>query len=273
MSVINTNINSLIAQNALKVNGRAMSKAMEQLSTGSRINSAADDAAGLAVSQNMTTQIRGLNMAVRNANDGISLAQTAEGAMVEISSMLQRMRELAVQANTDALSSTQKGYLNEEFTGLSDQITATITNTKWNGLSVLSSSASVSFRIMVNSEVGSTSAGVITISYSAIGSGVSGLSISTSGTVGTAITGIDSALEAVNTARASLGAYINRLTSATDNLTNISQNAAESRSRILDTDYAQATMELARTQIIQQAGNAILAQANQMPQMVLALLR
>ena len=272
MSVINTNIASLTAQNALKVNGRAMSKAMEQLATGSRINSAADDAAGLAVAQTMTTQIRGLNMAVRNANDGISLAQTAEGAMVEVSNMLQRMRELAVQANTDALSSVQKGYLQSEFEGLTEQISNTISNTKWNGMAVLSSSASMSFRIMVNSEVGTGSTGVITVSYGAIGSGLSSLSISGS-QAGAAVDSIDDALDLVNSARASLGAYINRLTSASDNLTNIAQNSAESRSRVLDTDYAQATMELARTQIIQQAGNAILAQANQMPQMVLALLR
>jgi len=271
MTVINTNMKSLIAQNALKINNRAMSKAMEQLSTGSRINSAADDAAGLAVSQSMTSQIRGLNMAVRNANDAISLAQTAEGAMVEVSNMLQRMRELAVQANTDALSSTQKGYLQEEFTALSDQISNTVANTKWNGMNVLSSSASMSFRIMVNSDVGSASTGVITITYGMIGSGLSALSVSGS-TASSAITGIDAALEAVNSARATLGAYINRLTSAADNLMNISQNTSESRSRILDTDYAAATTELARTQIIQQAGTAVLAQANQIPQGVLSLL-
>jgi flagellin len=272
MSVINTNINSLIAQNALKVNGRAMSKAMEQLATGSRINSAADDAAGLAVAQSMTTQIRGLNMAVRNANDAISLAQTAEGAMVEVSNMLNRMRELGVQANTDALSSAQKGYLQEEFDALSEQISDTISNTKWNGKAVLSSTASMSFRVMVNSEVGSTSTGVITIRYSKIASNLADLTISGS-TANAAISAVSTALESVNSARASLGAYINRMTSAADNLSNIAQNSAESRSRVLDTDYAQATMDLARTQIIQQAGTAILAQANQMPQMVLALLR
>ncbi len=272
MSVINTNINSLIAQNALKVNGRAMSKAMEQLATGSRINSAADDAAGLAVAQSMTTQIRGLNMAVRNANDAISLAQTAEGAMVEVSNMLNRMRELGVQANTDALSSVQKGYLQDEFDALSEQISNTVANTKWNGMTVLSSAGSLSFRVMVNSEVGSQSTGVITIRYGAIASNLANLTISGS-TANAAISAVSTALESVNSARASLGAYINRLTSAADNLSNIAQNSAESRSRVLDTDYAQATMDLARTQIIQQAGTAILAQANQMPQMVLALLR
>jgi flagellin len=272
MTVINTNMKSLIAQNALKINGRAMSKAMEQLSTGSRINSAADDAAGLAVSQSMTSQIRGLNMAVRNANDAISLAQTAEGAMVEISNMLQRMRELGVQANTDALSSPQKGYLQEEFDALRTQISNTISNTKWNGQVVLSSAGSMSFRVMVNSEVGTNSTGVITISYSAIASNLSGLSIN-GATAGAAISAVTTALETINSARATLGAYINRLTSAADNLTNIAQNTSESRSRILDTDYAAATTELARTQIIQQAGTAVLAQANQLPQTVLSLLR
>ena len=272
MTVINTNMKSLIAQNALKINGRAMSKTMEQLSTGSRINSASDDAAGLAVSQSMTSQIRGLNMAVRNANDAISLASTAEGAMVEISNMLQRMRELGVQSNTDALSSAQKDYLQVEFQALNDQISNTIANTKWNGKNVLSSSASLSFRVMINNEVGSASTGVMTITYAAIADNLSGLTISGS-TADTAISALTTALETVNSTRATLGAYINRLTSAADNLTNISQNTSESRSRILDTDYAAATTELARTQIIQQAGTAVLAQANQIPQSVLSLLR
>ena len=132
MTIINTNVKSLIAQNAIKVNGRDMAKAMNQLATGSRINSAADDAAGLAVSQSMTSQIRGLNMAVRNANDGISLAQTAEGAMIEISDMLQRMRELAVQAASGTLSDSQRGYLATEFDALDTQMQNTISNTKWN---------------------------------------------------------------------------------------------------------------------------------------------
>ena len=139
MSVINTNIRSLVVQNAMKVNNREMATTMEQLSTGKRINSASDDAAGLAISENMTAQIRGLNMAVRNANDGISMAQTAEGALIEISNMLQRMRELSVQAGNGTLSEAQRDYLSSEFVALANQIDNTVTNTKWNGISVLGS--------------------------------------------------------------------------------------------------------------------------------------
>jgi len=269
MTVINTNVKSLIAQNAIKVNGRDMAKAMSQLATGSRINSAADDAAGLAVSQSMTSQIRGLNMAVRNANDGISLAQTAEGAMIEISDMLQRMRELAVQAATGTLSDSQREYLATEFDALDSQIASTIGNTKWNGFNVLTGGSSgLSFTIQAGADNGQTivvTSNQITIAAAA--------DISRATAAGTSIAQVETALGLVNTARASLGAVINRLASASDNLTNISQNVSESRSRIVDTDYAAATTELARTQIIAQAGMAVLAQANQQPQTVLSLLR
>jgi flagellin len=268
MTVINTNVKSLIAQNALKINNRAMSNAMEQLSTGSRINSAADDAAGLAVSQSMSAQIRGLNMAVRNANDGISLAQTAEGAMIEISNMMQRMRELAVQAATGTLSTSQRGYLDVEFTALEEQITATVSNTLWNGHNVLST-GDITFGIQVGADAGQR----VTVTSAGITLGSTALDVTDEANASAAIGAIDTALGTVNSARASLGAVVNRLTSAADNLTNISQNISESRSRILDTDYAAATTELARTQIIQQAGMAVLAQANQQPQSVLSLLR
>jgi flagellin len=246
-----------------------MANAMEQLSTGRRINSAADDAAGLAVSQDMTAQIRGLNMAVRNANDGISMAQTAEGALIEVSNMLQRMRELAVQASTGTLSSTQRGYLDN------DQIQNTVTNTKWNGIAVLGSSVMTSsggIDIQVGTDSGQTisvvGASLTDIATSNFSGGITSAS-DASGMLST----LDDALIAVNTSRASLGAVVNQLTSAADNLTNVSQNLSESRSRVLDTDYAAATTELARTMIIQQAGTAVLAQANQSPQFVLALLR
>jgi len=274
MTVINTNMKSLIAQNALKVNSRAMSNAMEQLSTGKRINSAKDDAAGLAISESMTSQIRGLNMAVRNANDGISLAQTAEGAMVEISNMVQRMRELAVQASNGTVSSDQRDYLDSEFNALSDQINSTLANTSWNGIKLLNgSNSAVSIQV---SSMGSGSGITVDVtltdlsSLEVIGGTVAG---STGSTAQATIADCDTSLNTINQARADLGAIVNRLTSAADNLTNISQNLSESRSRILDTDYAAATTELARTQIIQQAGMAILAQANQQPQSVLALLR
>jgi flagellin len=288
MTVINTNVKSLIAANALKVNGRAMANAMEQLSTGSRINSAGDDAAGLAVTQSMTAQIRGLNMAVRNANDGISLAQTAEGAMVEISNMLQRMRELAVQSANGTINNDQRGYLDTEFKELSAQITRTIDNTTWNGLKLLdNTNASGVFAIQAGANNGDT-INITVASLVATGTAngrvkdiwVTGANpannqhnIQSVANAGNAIAAVEGALNVINGARATLGAAVNRLTSAGDNLTNISQNLSESRSRILDTDYAAATTELARTQIIQQAGTAVLAQANQQPQTVLSLLR
>jgi flagellin len=269
MTIINTNVKSLIAQNAIKVNGRDMAKAMSQLATGSRINSAADDAAGLAVSQSMTSQIRGLNMAVRNANDGISLAQTAEGAMIEISDMLQRMRELAVQAASGTLSDSQREYLGTEFDALDSQMQNTISNTKWNGFNVLTNgTANLTFTIQTGTDINQTV--VITSNFISLAPAAD---ISRATSASSAIASVDTSLGQINTARATLGAVINRLNATADNLTNISQNVSESRSRILDTDYAAATTELARTQIIAQAGMAVLAQANQQPQTVLSLLR
>ncbi|MFN5702111.1 MAG: flagellin FliC, partial [Betaproteobacteria bacterium] len=164
MTVINTNVKSVIAANALKVNGRAMANAMEQLSTGKRINSASDDAAGLAISESLTAQARGLTTAVRNANDGISLVQTAEGALIEVSNMLQRMRELAVQASTETINSTQRGYLKDEATALAAQIDKTISDTKWNGIAVLDSTAQASIKI----QVGDTAGQELTITVTAL---------------------------------------------------------------------------------------------------------
>jgi len=275
MTVINTNVKSVIAANALKVNGRAMANAMEQLSTGKRINSASDDAAGLAISESLTAQARGLTTAVRNANDGISLVQTAEGALIEVSNMLQRMRELAVQASTETINSTQRGYLKDEATALAAQIDKTISDTKWNGIAVLDSTAQASIKI----QVGDTAGQELTITVTALASAKSTATLAAANDMSTqaksslALAAIDTAQGVVNNARASLGAVSNRLTSIVDNLTNVAQNLVESRSRIMDTDYATATTELARTQIIQQAGMAVLAQANQQPQSVLALLR
>jgi flagellin len=269
MTVINTNVSSLISQNALKVNNRAMATAMNQLSTGNRINSAKDDAAGLAISENMTSQIRGLSVAVRNANDGISLAQTAEGAMIEISNMMQRMRELAVQAATGTVSDSQRDFLNTEFTQLQTQISNTISQTKWNGFNVLST-GSVAFTVQVGAESGSQT---VVVTSAGITGAYTTSALTTTGAASSAMSALDAGLNTVNSARATLGAVVSRLTSVADNLTNVTQNLAESRSRVRDTDYAAATTELARTQIIQQAGMAVLAQANQLPQSVLALLR
>jgi flagellin len=277
MSVINTNVSALYAQNALKTNSRAMNTAMQQLSTGSRINSAKDDAAGLAIGQNMTSQVRGLNQAVRNANDGINMLQTAEGAMVEVSNMLQRMRELAVQASNGTYSTTQRTYLQKEFSQLSSQITSINTQTKWNDTTVLAAGTT---KFQVGAMSGQT-VSVVVSATTLVGLGISSATFTLSGATvasgmtnaSSAITKLDSALGTINAQRATLGASINRLTYAADNLTNISSNLSASRSTVMDTDYATATTQLSKTQIIQQAATAMLAQANQQPQSVLSLLK
>jgi flagellin len=420
MSVINTNTKAIVAQNAMTSSNRAMSKAMEQLSTGKRINSAADDAAGLAISSKMTSQIKGLNQAVRNANDGISLLQTAEGATVEMSNMLQRMRELAVQSATDTNTSSDRSYLNLEYKQLGDEIARISNTTQWNGMNILNNSTTfgtggtfadpssngtdlrnIKIQVGANADqtisaafknfsftnagvaaattasvglssddlsavdaievkigtttftkaITSTAAAVATnteatgiasalqteirtrvgfesVTVTSVGNSleikdsqgraISDLKYGTAGTFAAATAGgftaatastptpastpnvndvfggdarinntdittqassntaigkLDNALNNIGNERAKFGAIINRLTYAADNLTNVSQNTSASRSQVLDTDYAQATTELARTQIISQAATAMLAQANQAPQSVLSLLR
>jgi flagellin len=398
MTVINTNTAATITANALTKNERAMTQTMERLSTGQRINSAGDDAAGLAISSRMTSQINGLNMAVRNANDAISMIQTEDGAMIEVTNMLQRMRELAVQASSGTNSSTDRTSLDTEFSALAAQIQQIGDDTTWNGTLILDGagvSGEQSFQVGANasqtightfavvetgSALGTMSVGARTdatgsaasqylataldtgtavdyqtgdtISFTidsvyyagevtTVSSGqVTGITMhgssseittsatniaSTSGAgnislvvdaadslqfVGTTVTAstgdftvanlqitrglvaasqvmdistvqgatnaiasMDHAIQKINTARASSGAVVNRLEYAADNLANVSQNTSASRSRILDADYAAETTELARTQIIQQAGTAMLSQANQQAQSVLALLK
>lgn len=282
MTVINTNISSLISQNALTKNNRSLSTSMEQLSTGKRINSAADDAAGLAISNKMTAQIRGLNQAVRNANDGISLLQTAEGATTEITNMLQRMRELAVQAANDTYTSNDRSALNAEVKELQNEITRIGSNTEWNGMKLfiqktagnsggIGTSGTVRLQVGVDGEATDR----ISVKLNKIDTttlGVSAISLKTAASASSALSSLDKAISMIDNDRATFGATINRLTYAVDNLTNVAQNASASRSRILDTDYAKASAELARTQIIQQAATAILAQANQSQQSVLKLL-
>ena len=279
MSVINTNINALFAQSAMKTNAREMSSAMQQLSTGNRINSAGDDAAGVAVVQSMTAQIRGLNQAVRNANDAVNLLQTAEGSMVEQTNMLQRMRELAVQAANGTYSSTQRNYLQTEFDELGSQIDDISADTTWNGKQLLDATDATGINGVSGQfdfQVGQDSGQTISVSIddmSLSGLGADGLDISTASGASTAIGTLDDALDLINAQRADIGAGINRLTYAADNLSNVSANVAASRSTIQDTDYASASTELSRAQIIQQASTAMLAQANQQPQTVLALLK
>ena len=281
MSVINTNVKSLVAQNAMSTNNRSLDKAMQQLSTGKRINSAQDDAAGLAISNKMTAQIRGLNQAVRNANDGISMLQTAEGATGEITNMLQRMRELAVQAANGTYESSDRSALNNEVTALSAEITRISDNTEWNGMKLftatnasaggIGSGGVVTLQVGIGGSAGNQFSVTLNDIDSALS--LSGISLTTTSGATAALDTLDAAITAVDTDRAAFGATMNRLTYAIDNLTNISQNAQASRSRIMDTDYAQATTELAKSQIIQQAATAMLAQANQAPQAVLSLLR
>jgi flagellin len=293
MTVINTNNAATITANALTKNERAMSQAMERLSTGVRINSASDDAAGLAISSRMTSQVNGLNMAVRNANDAISLVQTADGALVEVTNMLQRMRELAVQGASGTMSATDNDALDVEFEALTAEIERVADNTQWNGSNLLNGASQFSFQVGANASqtitltVGdfetaeaSATSGIFealadgaTSNNDGSGDDLDALDVDTASNAGTAITRIDVALARVDSHRATLGATINRLEYAADNLANVSQNTSASRSRILDADYASETTELARTQIIQQAGTAMLSQANQQAQSVLALLR
>jgi flagellin len=281
MSVINTNVKSLVARNALTVNNREMSSAMEKLSTGKRINSAKDDAAGLSISQTMTAQIRGLNQAVRNANDGVSMLQTAEGALVEVSNMLQRMRELAVQSANDTNSGTQQGYLDQEYQALAGEIDRVMGNTSWNGSTLFTEDGGRDADGVFVFHIG---AGDDSTSFDSISVDLTGYTDADTilGALGditdaanslTEIAAVDVGIEAISTLRSTIGSTMNRLTYAADNAANISLNTASSRSQILDTDYAAETTELARTQIISQAATAMLAQANQAPQSVLSLLR
>ena len=396
MTTINTNVSSLLAKNALVANERSMSTAMERLSTGVRINSAQDDAAGLAIAAKMTSQIKGLDQAVRNANDAVSLIQTAEGALIETSNMLQRMRELAVQASSDTNTLTDRSALNQEFVSLRSEINRVAQNTQWNGVNILTKQGGSSadgihkFQVGANANqtidltignyqtTSSTQGGTATVATTTSGSGqgataaaqvstftvggtiavgdvfnltvgdksfthtvtalgasnnasrdavfdamiagigtvggvgssttdsttgakihtftasstafgsnsfniasgtaglLSGInasSITTAGNANSAVAAVTTALATVNTGRSEMGATMNRLQYAADNLANVARNATESRGRVMDADYAKETTELARTQIIAQAGTAMLAQANQMKQTVLSLLK
>ena len=390
MPVINSNISALTAQSALAANSRSQTTAMQQLSTGLRINSAKDDAAGMAIAAKMTSQIRGLDQAVRNANDGISLLQTADGSLTAVTDMLQRMREISVQAASDSNVTSDRTALNNEFSQLRNEINRVATNTQWNGMNILDKSIAsntgvLKFQVGANSaqtidmtlgnyQTSGTAATTVALATTTPGSGpgagttaqvstmtfattaaigdvisvsvgdksfvykataadtsdvvaetirvglgaVTGLTvaggnsgvrggsvltftsagttngtltfsmskgaggllsgvgtsdITTQGNANTAIGSVDAALAQVSAGRSEIGATINRLTYAADNLTNVSTNTSASRSRVQDTNFAKASTELARTQIIAQAATAMLAQANQSQQSVLALLK
>ena len=290
MAVVNTNVSATIAQNALTKNERDMNTAMERLSTGSRINSAKDDAAGLAISSRMTSQIRGLEVGIRNANDAISMLQTADGAMIEVTNMLQRMRELALQSSNGTTTEADRNYLNAEYANLISEMERIANNTQWNGRSILQGDANAAGDSTVKFQVGANGGQTVAVNFGDISqsggttfqafsaaaatAAISAQSTASAITTGTAaVTAIDSAITAVNNQRATFGAAVNQLTYAIDNLASVKVNAEASRSRVLDADYAKETSELARTQIISQAGTAMLAQANQLPQTVLSLLQ
>ena len=275
MPVINTNVASQYAQDALKVNSKTMGTAMQQLATGNRINQARDDAAGLSIGQNLTSQVRGLNQAVRNATDGINLLQTADGALVETNNMLQRMRELAVQSSNATNSASQRTYLHNEFASLQNEITRIATNTTWNNASVFGATTGTANTLVFQAGVNSGQTISVSIaSVDAVNLGVmTGVAISTFTGAQASLDLIDSAIDKVNSARSAMGATMNQLSYSADNMTNISTNIAASRSAIMDTDYATASSTLSKSQIIQQAATAMLAQANQQPQNVLALLK
>jgi len=272
---INTNLNSITAQRSVSSSQMALTTAMQRLSSGLRVNSSKDDAAGLAISERMNSQIRGMSVAVRNANDAISMAQTAEGAAGKVGDALQRMRELAVQSANGTNNSGDRTNLNEEFTQLRSKVDRLIGSTKFNSQTLLDGTNG-SFTIQVGAGTDAAS-DTISVSMNNLSSTVSLASLSiagaTSSSATAAITALDTAITAVTTARANFGALQNRFDSVIANLQVSSENLIGARSRIVDADFAVETAALSRAQILSQAGNAMVAQANQQPQNVLSLLR
>lgn len=270
---VNTNISSLNSQRQLINSGKSLDTAFQRLSSGLRINSAADDAAGLQISNRLTNQIQGLDQAIRNANDGISLAQVAEGAMDEITSALQRIRVLAVQSQNGINSSADRLALQKEVSALKAEISRVATTTQFGGVKLLDGKYSSTF--LVGANAGQTIS--VNISRAGGGFGTSGLglanlSISSLAGASAALTALDSAITVIDSKRADLGALQNRFQSTIRNLSNIVENVSAARSRIRDTDFARETAELTRAQILQQASTTILSQANQRPQSALSLL-
>jgi len=280
MTTINTNTQSLNAQRNLATSAGSLSTSMQRLSSGLRVNSAKDDAAGLAIAERMNTQVRGMNVAIRNANDGISLAQTAEGALGRIGENLQRMRELAVQSANDTNSTSDRTALDAEFKQLSAENARVIDNTKFNGQSLLTGSGGAAgtfaFQVGANTS-GDNQISIVTTDVAAsMTAATQGSTASLGATAGSAlaaITAIDAALTAVNGSRSNFGAAQNRFDSVIANLRVASENQSAARGRIMDADFAAETANLSRGQILQQAGTAMVAQANQLPQGVLSLLR
>ena len=277
--IINTNLMSLNAQRNLSTTSNALATSIQRLSTGLRVNSAKDDAAGLAIAERMNAQVRGMNVAIRNANDGISLAQTAEGAMGKIGENLQRMRELAVQSANDSNSADDRTALNAEYQQLAAENARVISNTKFNGQELLTGAGGSGGSFAFQVGAGTTADNQISITTANVTSSM-GATQGTSATLGTtaasaltAISAIDSALNAINSTRATIGAAQSRFESVISNLQIASENQAAARSRIMDADFAAETAALTRSQVLQQAGTAMLSQANSIPNNVLSLLR
>lgn len=279
---VNTNTTSLGVQKNLNRASDALSTSMTRLSSGLKINSAKDDAAGLQIATRMTSQIRGQTMAIKNANDGVSIAQTAEGAMQEQTNILQRMRELAVQSRNDSNSTEDRAALNKEFAAMSDELTRIAKSTQLNGKNLLDGTAGT-MTFQVGSNGGAINQISITLSDSldAVKLGVDSDAIAITGSdsdtaeasFAASIAAIDTALQTINTTRADLGAAQNRLTSTVNNLQNINENAEAARGRVQDTDFAAETAQLTKQQTLQQASTSVLAQANQLPSAVLKLLQ
>lgn len=277
---VNTNVTSLGVQKNLNRASDALSTSMTRLSSGLKINSAKDDAAGLQIATRMTSQIRGQTMAIKNANDGISIAQTAEGAMQEQTNILQRMRELAIQSRNASNSKDDRDALNTEFAAMSDELTRIADSTQLNGKNLLNAASTMTFQ--VGSNTGAENQIDITLKdLKAVTLGVDKAAIAISGVddaenktnFEAAVDAIDTALQTINTTRADLGAAQNRLTSTINNLQNINENAEAARGRVQDTDFAAETAQLTKQQTLQQASTSVLAQANQLPSAVLKLLQ
>jgi len=281
MSTINTNVMSLNAQRNLATSSGSLATSMQRLSSGLRVNSAKDDAAGLAIAERMNAQVKGMNVAIRNANDGISLSQTAEGALGKIGENLQRMRELAVQAANDTNGASDRLAIDEEYKALAAENGRVITSTEFNGQKLLTGGGGTagvfSFQIGANSDADNridvTTTDIAAAITTATGDGTVATVGADATTARAAMDAVDVAIDEITTARAAFGAVQNRFDTVISNLQVASENQSASRGRIMDADFAVETANLSRGQILQQAGTAMIAQANQLPQGVLSLLR
>ncbi len=283
---INTNLVSLNAQRNLGASQSSLATSMQRLSSGLRVNGAKDDAAGLAIAERMNTQVRGMTVAMRNANDAISMSQTAEGALGKVGDLFQRMRELAVQSSNGTNTTSDRRSLNDEFVQLAQEATRTLGGTKFNGANILATTNNTTFQIGANNSTDVDQITLTAFNWAAntdisatlgtaviTGTDVPTVQITDAATAQSALTSIDSAISAVNSQRSSYGASQNRFENVVSTLMVASENQSAARSRIMDADYASETANLSRSSILQQAGNAMVAQANQLPQQVLALLR